>query len=345
MHYFVYASFIRGFGFTDSVKFWLRIFFLLSALSYLLGRMLSKTVLMYPVLFYGSVWMGLISIGFSVFVIKEVIGIFFRRYERKLAVSAASLTVLLSAFSFYNAFGLPHVKKITVPLNINGNYKIVQLSDLHFGLLKSKKWLSGIIDQVNALNPDMVVITGDLFDAYRDDIDSYVRIFRRIKAGNGIYAVTGNHEFYAGVESFMRFADAAGIKVLRNERIMVSDSLELAGVDDRGHDSHDEERSLSNIFKKFDNERTVILLSHRPDCFNEASELGVDLQFSGHLHKGQIPPMDLIICSLYKNYYGLHKKNNSYIYTTSGTGTWGPPMRLFSRSEIVEVSLSHYVKE
>ena len=163
---------------------------------------------------------------------------------------------------------------------------------------------------------------------------------KKLKSRHGVFAVTGNHEFYAGINMFMDVAKNSNITVLRNEKITIADSIELAGIDDKAGTRFSEVGSdLKLALKNIDFTKPVILLSHRPDIFNEAEKSGVDLQLSGHLHAGQIPPMDLIVMLAFKYPYGLYRKNGSYLYTTSGTGIWGPPMRLFSRCEIVKIVL------
>ena len=139
---------------------------------------------------------------------------------------------------------------------------------------------------------------------------------------------------------FIEIAKNSNITVLRNEKITIADAFELAGIDDKtGRRFSEVGSDLNSALKNVDFTKPVILLSHQPDIFDEAAKLGVDLQLSGHTHAGQIPPMDLIVMLAFKYPYGLYRKNGSYLYTTSGTGIWGPPMRLFSRCEIVKIVL------
>jgi uncharacterized protein len=214
------------------------------------------------------------------------------------------------------------------------------LSDLHLDFLKSDKWLKDIINKTNNINPDLIVITGDLIDNDLSKIQQFCESLKKLKSKYGVYAVTGNHEFYVGINEFIKVAQHSNIKVLRNEKETISDSIELIGIDDNTGKRFSEIGSdLKTALKNCDLKKPIILLSHQPDIFSEAVKNGVDLQLSGHTHAGQIPPMDLIVKFYFKYPYGLYHRNLSYLYTTSGTGIWGPPMRLFSRSEIVKIIL------
>ena len=158
--------------------------------------------------------------------------------------------------------------------------------------------------------------------------------------GSIVFAVPGNHEFYSGIENFLNFARMANIQVLRNENVTIADGIQIIGIDDKAGkmiSGRDVDLRSAALDCNFNN--PVILLSHRPTNFEESAGIGVDLQLSGHTHAGQIPPMDLIVRLVYKYPYGLYKYKSAFIYTTCGTGIWGPPMRLFSQSEIVKIDL------
>ena len=221
-------------------------------------------------------------------------------------------------------------------------FTIVQLSDIHLNLLRSEKWLSQIVDKTNNLKPDIIVITGDLIDSELGEVKRFSSILKNLKSKYGVYAVAGNHEFYARYEKFLALAKESNIIILKNEKVTVAGAIELAGIDDEtGKRFSQSGSNLEKVLKDCDFRKPVILLSHQPDVFDEAVKFGVDLQLSGHTHAGQIPPMDLIVQFYFKYPYGLYRKNSSYIYTTSGTGTWGPPMRLFTRDEIVKIILKN----
>ncbi len=161
-----------------------------------------------------------------------------------------------------------------------------------------------------------------------------------LKAKHGVLAVTGNHEFYAGIDLFLELARKSNWRVLRNETWSLDNKLDVIGLDDdagRGFKSPgpDLEAALRTPTANVPR----VLLYHRPNSFAEAVSRGVDLQLSGHTHAGQIPPMDLLVWLTYRYPAGLYRLGRSHIHTSAGTGTWGPPMRFLSRSEIVELTL------
>lgn len=372
IHYYVYSRIVSGLLLSSKARNYLRLFFLLAALSFVLGKFLSNHTDCFWVkatAFLGVVWFGIIFIAFTVFLAANIFGIFFRSEAFKYYSTVFSLAAvfLLSAFSIYNASRIPVIRNIEIkleklPEKLSG-FTIVQLSDLHLNMLKSEKWLSQIVDKTNNLEPDIIVITGDLLDSELDGVQGFCDELKRLKSKYGVYAVAGNHEFYAGYEKFLDIADKSDITVLKNEKVTIAGSIELAGIDDdAGKRFSSPGSEIEKTLKNCDLKKPVILLSHQPDVFDEAVKFGVapttrlhtegvsvaaqagggvDLQLSGHTHAGQIPPLDLIVQFYFKYPYGLYRKNSSYIYTTSGTGTWGPPMRLFTRDEIVKITLKN----
>jgi predicted MPP superfamily phosphohydrolase len=163
---------------------------------------------------------------------------------------------------------------------------------------------------------------------------------KRLDAAHGVLAITGNHEFYAGLDIFKEMAKQSNIKILRNKTITIADTLQIIGLDDdAGKQFGIKGPGLDALIKTCDQNKPIILLFHRPLRFDEAAAKGVDLQLSGHTHAGQIPPADIMVWLIYKYPWGLYKKGDAYIYTSSGTGLWGPPMRFLSRNEIVYITL------
>lgn len=347
LHFYVYSRIAAGLMLSSSVCRYLRLFFLVAAFSFLLGEFLNRRVTSFwikPFAGFGSIWIGVISIAFAVFVISDVFRIFFHgaSFRYYSVVISLSVTFLAAVYSLYNVAREPVIKELKiktgkVPQKLSG-FVIIQLSDLHINFLKSEKWLSKIVEKTNRENPDLVVITGDLIDADLCKLDGFCDVLKKIKSKYGIFAVTGNHEFYAGIDKFLGIAKNSNIKILRNEKTTIAGAFELVGIDDKAGRRFSEVGSdLNSALKNIDFTKPVILLSHQPDIFNYAQKLGVNLQLSGHTHAGQIPPMDLIVMSAFKYPYGLYRQSGSYLYTTSGTGIWGPPMRLFSRCEIVKI--------
>jgi len=220
-------------------------------------------------------------------------------------------------------------------------YRIVQISDVHVGATITREFVQTIVREINALKPDLVAITGDLVDGTVAQLQSQVEPLGELKAKDGVFFVTGNHEYYTGdVDEWLAWFTSIGIRPLRNERVTIRKGFDLAGTDDfsaRG-DGHGQNIPQALTGRKAD--KPVVLMAHQPRSFFEAQSLNVDLQLSGHTHGGQIFPFTYIV-SLFQPYMaGLYRKGNAQLYVSRGTGYWGPPMRLGSPAEITEITLS-----
>jgi len=352
LNYYVYSRIAGGLNLSNGVSKMLLSAFLLAALSFIPAEILNRhsgAGWIRPILYFSSVWLGVIAIAFSVFVIVDVSRIFIKikKFRYYATISALVLIGLTSGYSLYNQAGRPVVKEIRIPVaklppGLSG-FTIVQLSDLHVDLSKSQRWLKNLVAQTLALNPDLIVITGDLIDTDICRLDGFCEILRRLKATYGVVAVTGNHEFYAGIPLFLKIAANSDIAVLRNTNVLIAGVIELAGIDDaheaKRFENISPKKNLESAFEKVDFSKPVILLSHQPDVFDLARDMGANLQLSGHTHAGQLPPMDLLVQILYEYPFGLYKRGTSYLYTTCGSAFWGPPMRLFTKPEIVKIIL------
>lgn len=344
LHLFVYKVIAGGLGLTPNTRKWIKILFWCSGISFILAETLSRMYRIYFLNYYAFVWLGVIAIAFSIFFLSWVAAKFFPSHIRVITLIALGIVGVISLVSLVNGLRKPVVKEISVsikdlPGELSG-FTIVHLSDLHMEEFKAPDHIPYIVDTVNAMKPDLVAITGDLIE---DDICKnpwFCEQMRRLNAVHGVVAITGNHEFYAGIENFKEFAKRSNIKILRNESMTVAGSVQIIGLDDNdGRRFGGKGPDLETAMKGCDPTKPMILLYHRPDGFDEAVEKGVDLQLSGHTHAGQIPPMDFLVWLYYKYPAGLFEHNGSYIYTSYATGYWGPPMRFLSRCEIVKITL------
>ena len=225
--------------------------------------------------------------------------------------------------------------KITRPV------RIVQISDVHLGLLIREPRLASILKKVVAASPDILVSTGDLVDGQTDSLNGMANLLKEIKPPLGKYAVTGNHEFYAGLDRSLEFMNQAGFRVLRGEGTSVSGLINIAGVDDpvvRGYGQSPgmPERQLLSALPK---DRFTLFLKHRPDL-EHSSEGLFDLQLSGHAHKGQLFPFTLVVRLVFPRIAGLYRlASGSWLYVSRGTGTWGPPIRFLAPPEVTVIDL------
>jgi predicted MPP superfamily phosphohydrolase len=267
--------------------------------------------------------------------------------ERRKAISrlfaggAALLGVGAASVGIANVLSPVAVKRVRVTLDKlnpkSSGAKIVQLTDVHVGPTIGKEYIEHVVRRVNDLDADVVVITGDLVDGSVEDLKDHVAPLATMKNKHGIYFVTGNHEYYSGAESWMAHLTRIGIKVLRNEHVRIGgdDGFDLAGVDDPSSGTQDLRKALSLRDPKV----ACVLLAHQPRGIHLAEELGVDLQLSGHTHGGQMFPWNLMVRLQQPFVAGLHKLQSAQIYVSSGTGYWGPPMRVGTSAEITEIEL------
>jgi len=232
------------------------------------------------------------------------------------------------------------LKTEKIPAGFNP-FRIVQISDIHLGLIVREKRLARILQKVKEARPDLLVSTGDLLDAQINHLDTIGKLFQEIRPPFGKFAVTGNHEFYAGLQKSLQFIRKAGFQVLRGEAVGIGGFLNLAGVDDltRRDDKMKSSTGEKELLSGLPEEVFTVLLKHRPQV--EHDSLGLyDLQISGHTHRGQILPFRLITRLFFSfpgGFYRLPK--GSLLYTSRGSGTWGPPMRFLTPPEVTVFEL------
>jgi predicted MPP superfamily phosphohydrolase len=228
------------------------------------------------------------------------------------------------------------------PAALDG-FRIVQITDIHVGPLLGRRFARELVDRVNALEADLVAVTGDLVDGSVARLRDEVAPFAGLRARHGVFFVTGNHDWYSGVEPWLDVVRGLGLRPLRNERVEIrsgSGVFDLAGVDDlRGDWLHGSPCDVERALTGRDGTRPVVLLAHDPTTFAEASRRGVDLQLSGHTHGGQIWPFRYLVRLAVPWVEGFHRRGDSLLYVSRGTGFWGPPLRLLAPAEITELTL------
>ncbi len=254
-----------------------------------------------------------------------------------------------------SATGPPEVSEVAVelprlPRALSG-LTIVQVSDMHLGPTAGAREMRRVVEMVNGLRSDVVAVTGDLVDGSVPALREAVAELSRLRSRWGTFFVTGNHEYYSGVEPWLAELRRLGITVLRNQRVAVGDrgpggaSIDLAGIDDwrsrglaPGHGP-----DLARALAGRDPARSLVLLAHQPHGVEEGTRAGVELQLSGHTHGGQIFPFSLLVGAAYTYVRGLYRHQEagawSHVYVNRGTGYWGPPMRLLAPPEITRIVL------
>jgi hypothetical protein len=257
--------------------------------------------------------------------------------------AAVALACLYSAYGLWNAYH-PRAERITVQIkNLPPTWrgrKVVQLSDVHLGHVLRAGFASRLVAMVNAEDPDLVAITGDLFDGADGKLEDLLAPLNALRAPLGIYFVTGNHETYLGVERAYAALHTTPVRILADERVEI-DGLQVIGV---SYPERGQAKDFAGVIAKlpgFDPSLPSILLYHSPTHVTEAKAAGINLQLSGHAHHGQIFPIQFISRLIYgRYYYGLHIEGDYTLYTSSGTGTWGPTMRTGNHPEIAVIQLT-----
>ncbi len=339
----------------------LTLFMIMMVLAPLLIRLLEGNDWPTPARFLahiGYVWMGLLFLFVSCALVLDAYRILILIIQGAVRVDLSHLVpsprlsffaplilaLTVGIFGFFQALNIRTeriaIQTAKIPRDI-GRVRIVQISDVHLGLIVRQGRLAKILECVDAAHPDLLVSTGDLVDGQLNELAGLAEQIRQVKTPLGKYAVTGNHEFYAGIGTALKFTRDAGFTVLRGRGLTVPGVLNLAGVDDpagnrfgTGH-MISEKALLTDLPRSF----FTVLLKHRP-LPDEASIGHFDLQLSGHTHKGQIFPFTVLIDLMYPKSAGLMQFDaGSRLYVSRGSGTWGPPIRFLSTPEVTVIDL------
>jgi hypothetical protein len=267
---------------------------------------------------------------------------------RVVAGAATGFILLSTAGGVWWGLGRLVVRRVEIhlprlPGALDG-FTVLQLSDLHLDLVHGREWLAGVVERAQALEPDLIAITGDLAEGSVAQFAEDVEPLRGLSAPHGVYFVTGNHEYFHDLNRWLSLLDDFGVRVLRNERVPVGVDgalFDLAGVDDHtgsrlapGHGP-----DLARALEGRDPERAVVLLAHQPRIIREAAAHDVGLVLSGHTHGGQIWPFSYLVYLQQPYVRGLKRLNGAQLYLSSGTGFWGPPMRLGTTAEMTLLTL------
>jgi len=260
-----------------------------------------------------------------------------------IAVSGASV-----GLGMMEARGEHEIVTIEIPLaklpKALDGFSIVQLSDLHTGMTIDAAFVQRVVDRANALKPDLIALTGDLVDGTVENLRPDIAPLAELRAPHGVFAVTGNHEYYAGADAWIAEITRLGARYLRNERVTIGSgdaSFDLAGVDDysaKDWPGHGEDLGAATANR--DASRALVLLAHQPRQVKNAANHGVDLQLSGHTHGGQIWPWHYLVKLQQGGLLaGKYEHRGTQLYVTRGCGYWGPPVRLLAPLEITRVIL------
>jgi hypothetical protein len=335
INYFCLSNIFVSLGFKRGPLFY--VLLLLLSFSYPLTIMLERyKPLSVTKAFYriASIWIGVAFFSIFIFLIYGFVSVFFRFNRQIGSAVVLSFIVIMSFIALLNGRRL-NVKFVDIEIKgLKKEWRIVHLSDLHIGAIHQKKYLERVVEETNSLNPDVVVLTGDLVDGSTQINSDILSPINEIKSP--IYFVVGNHEIYEGLDKLMPLLKKTKMKILRDKK---SKFREITFI---GTDYSDFKRRVSERLNtmQIDKDKINILLYHSPVFkLHELEKRGIRLQLAGHTHNGQIFPLNLFVKLLYPYSTGVHKSEDSNIIVSSGTGTWGPPMRLGSRNEIILINL------
>lgn len=346
-----------------SFRIWFVIIVVILAASFVAGRFLERvsvnsftTVLIW----IGSFWLGLmvylllqILVVDLVRVLNYFIG-FFPAVISENPVKTKEITgiiiiviaLLIVGIGHLNTW-FPAIRELKLEVKKDGGklkqLHIVALSDIHLGTIIEKRHMSGIVEKVNNLNPDIILIPGDIID---EDITPVITSnvgekLKLLKSKYGVYAVTGNHEYIGGVYKAKEYLKEHNVNLLNDTSVFIDNSFYIAGREDLTINRFiDKQRkSLEEIVSDIDQLKPVILLDHQPFNLKQAEQNGIDLQLSGHTHHGQLWPFNYITKMVYELSWGYLKKGDTHFYVSSGVGGWGPPIRTVNRPEIISIIL------
>jgi hypothetical protein len=257
-------------------------------------------------------------------------------------ISIFIIVLIIFCFGMWNALH-PVVTNYSIDINKSAgkinSLNVVMVSDVHMGIMIKEKGIDKMVNSINKLKPDIVFFCGDMVDeSTTTKLKKYYgQAFKRINSKYGVYYITGNHEYGENVSETISYMNEAKVKVLQDEAVKIDNSFYVAGRNDAA--SGEKVKPLNEILKNTDKSLPIIELNHRPVDLEEAHKENVDLQLSGHTHRGQFFPNNLMTRLIYQDDYGYLKKDNFNLIVTSGYGTWGPPIRIGTKGEIVNIKI------
>lgn len=306
----------------------------------------------------GGFWLAFMLYGFLFFLLSDIVILLIRipgiikgenilLYRKYSFIIIASISSLLILGGFINAI-IPVKREYNITVNKSAGLvktlRIAAVSDIHIGSIIRKRSLVKMSAMIKEMKPDLILLLGDIVDGeigpvLRGDLLQY---FTYPETRDGLYAITGNHEFIGGAAKTIPYIESKGIKILKDEMVTLEGGIQLFGRIDR--DSfrfyRKERLPLDELLKQADTTKPVILLDHQPFHLGETAKHGVDLQLSGHTHNGQMWPLNYLTAKIYELSTGYLKKRNTNFIVSSGYGLWGPRVRSGSRSEVLLINLT-----
>jgi len=339
------------------------VLFWIVAASFFAGRILeyfSSSLMIQLLIWVGSFWIAALLYFFIAVVLLDILRLthhflpFFpkaitadyTRAKRIFFRGVAALVGLLLLVGYINSI-YPRVRTLNLTIEKKAGdlekLNIVAASDIHLGTIIGRRRLGRIVDKINSLNPDLILLPGDIVDSELTSIkrNSLGEPLKALRARFGVYAATGNHEYIGGIEETTAYLETHDITLLRDQAVKVADAVYLVGREDLSANRpvNIRRKNLMELMRDVDTNCAVVLMDHQPFGLEEAAANGVDLQLSGHTHYGQLWPINYIVQAVYELPWGYMKKQDTHYYVSNGAGTWGPPVRIGNRPEIVQIQI------
>ena len=354
VNYYIFVRGLQVFSLSQPMRKWYIISFWTIVSMFIAGSVLERTATsafsewIYRIGAFWVAFMLYLIIAIVIIDVVRVVNYFFHflppftqilRFRLGLIVfSVVSLVVILGHI---NALMI-NVKEIplTIHKKVSGSseVKILMASDIHLGALIGERREKRLLDIIREQKPDLVLLCGDLVDGEIAPVlrKNLGRHIQEIKTPLGVYAITGNHEYIGGIEKTLPYLRSINIKVLVDDTVTLANGIQLVGRNDhssgRGHQAP---KPLKELLTGIDPTKPIIVMNHQPFNLSEASDANVDLHLSGHTHDGQLWPVKYMTKAIFELSWGLLKKGNTTFYVSSGYGTWGPPVRIGNRPEVV----------
>lgn len=333
LNYFIFSTIAHLLNFSSPAVYALVFLFAISfPAATAIERAVSHTITrsFYTV---SSAWMGISIFILFLIIIYEVLNLVFYIPPFSAAIGIIVIAALISTYSILNSM---HIEIKNVEINIptlKQNMRIVQLSDIHIGSIRNSGFIRQIVEKTNNLNPDIVLITGDTVDGSAPIHPHMLNAIDDLKVP--VFLVIGNHETYEGLDNVLNVLKTTKINILRDEMVEIQD-IQIVGVDYSYQRNY-----LNQVLSKLeiDRKKPSILMYHVPTEVEAANKAGINLQISGHTHKGQLFPFNFLGRLAFPYFNGLYNYKDTNLYVSQGTGTWGPPMRLGSKNEITLLKL------
>lgn len=319
---------------------------LLLSYSYVLARFFKRIPLLKLI---GSYWFGIIQYALLLLPLSDFVGwlfIFTGFSSDTVILWTGTVVLLLMILIFvigtFNAYS-PIIREHQIEINKAAPFstlRVAMASDMHFGHLSGKNHAKRLVKEVNALQPDLILLPGDIID---DDPDPFIKkgfgsIMEKLSATYGVYGVLGNHEYYGGgIPIYVEEMKRIGIPILMDEMVVLEGGIQLVGRKDKTDRNR---KSIESLIEDIDETKPIIIMDHQPLELVQAEEHGADVMLSGHTHRGQMAPNHLITKRIFELDWGYLRKNQLHAFVSSGFGFWGPPLRLGSRSEILLIDIT-----